>query len=346
MLLGLALLASAGCATLGWYAQAARGQFGLLASRQDIEKVIAAPGTDEAIRRKLELVLAARQFAADRLGLPHEGSYGSYVALEREAVVWNVIAAPEFSVQPKTWCYPLVGCLAYRGWFRQAGAERAAARLKRDGLDVRVAPVRAYSTLGRFDDPVTRPMLELDDADLAGLIFHELAHQRVFAAGDTEFNEAYAGVVERAGVARWLEANDETGALTAWQRRRELEHEINRRMLAARTELGRIYALALPAPTRRAAKRAVFDLLTLRLAALAADHGLDPEATWVQRERNNADLALVASYRAGADAFADLLAEYDGDLDRFHHAVQELAEAGCRARAEFLNQSRNASCRD
>lgn len=346
IVLGAVLLVSVGCTTLGWYAQAARGQLELLAKREDIEKVLAAPGTDAPTRRKLELVLAAREFAAHRLGLPHEGSYGDYVALDRDAVVWNVIAAPEFSVRPKTWCYPLVGCLAYRGWFRRDAAERAASRLERRGLDVRVAPVAAYSTLGRFDDPVTDPMLAFDDVELAGLIFHELAHQRVFVAGDTEFNEAYASTVEAAGVARWLAVHHEPEALTAWNRERELERAIERRLLDARAGLAAVYAAALPRPARRAVKLALFDRLQRRLAALAAEHGMDPDAPWVRRPRNNADLVLVASYRAGVDAFADLLAEYDGDLNRFHQAVQTLAEAGCRARAEFLNRSRNPSCRD
>ncbi|MGB0515187.1 MAG: aminopeptidase, partial [Wenzhouxiangellaceae bacterium] len=187
-----------GCVTLGWYAQAARGQFELLSKREHIESRIAAPDTPSEERRKLAWVLEARRFAHGHLALPDNGSYSRYVALDRDAVLWNVIATPEFSLEPKTWCYPWVGCLAYRGWFRLRRAEHEAERLRDKGLDVRVAPVAAYSTLGRFEDPVTSPMLAWNDAALAGLIFHELAHQRLFVPGDTAFNEAYASVVQRA----------------------------------------------------------------------------------------------------------------------------------------------------
>jgi len=334
-----------GCVTLGWYAQAARGQLELLNKREHIESRIAAPGTPPEERRKLAWVLEGRAFAHDRLALPDNGSYSRYVALERDAVVWNVIATPEFSLEPKTWCYPLVGCLAYRGWFRRARAGREAERLREKGLDVRVSPVAAYSTLGRFEDPVTSPMLAWNDAALAGLIFHELAHQRVFAPGDTAFNEAYASVVERAGIEAFLKHRGRSDLLRRWRAERALSAGFTDLLLNARARLQRIYAGDLDVSAMRAARQAEFQRLRRRYAEFRASAG-EPERLggydrFMQRELNNADLALVATYEAGTRAFADLLAEYNGDFGRFHAAVEQLARAAPDVRAAFLNRTRN-----
>lgn len=312
----------------------------LLLKRKDIEKLIAAPETSEQKRQKLELVLALRDFAGDELGLPDNGSYGGFVKLDRDAVVYNVIAAPEFSVEPKTWCYPLVGCLAYRGYFDRDAAERRARILDEQGLDTLVSPVAAYSTLGRFNDPVTSPMLGFSDLRLAGLLFHELAHQRVFVKGETEFNEAYATAVERAGVRRWLELDRARTALQAWERSRRLEAEFTTLLLETRAELEALYATDLPPEQMRAARQAVFDDLRLRYAEFTQVTGDDRFDAWMAQDLNNAHLALLATYEAGADAFADLLAEYDGDFERFHQAVERLAAAGRNVRADFLNQHR------
>ena len=336
-----------GCVTLGWYAQAARGQLELLNKREHIESRIAAPDTPPEERRKLAWVLEARAFAHDDLGLPDNGSYRRYVALDREAVLWNVIAAPEFSLEPKTWCFPLVGCLAYRGWFRHARARREAGRLRKKGLDVRVSPVAAYSTLGRFEDPVTSPMLAWTDAALAGLIFHELAHQRVFAPGDTAFNEAYASVVERAGVEAFLLRRERDDLLRRWRADRALSAGFTDLLLDARARLQQVYASDLDAAAMRAERQREFQRLRQRYAEFRATAS-EPERLggydrFMQRDLNNADLVLVATYEAGTRAFVDLLAKYDGDFGRFHAAVEQLARAAPDVRAEFLNRSRNTS---
>lgn len=338
------LLAAGGCATLGWYGQAARGQMELLLKRKDIEKLIAAPDTPERKREKLELVLAVREFAGERLGLPDNGSYGGFVSLDRDAVVYNVIAAPEFSVAPKTWCYPLVGCLAYRGYFDRGAAERRAAKLADAGYDTLVSPVAAYSTLGRFDDPVTSPMLDLGETRLAGLLFHELAHQRVFVKGETAFNEAYATAVEREGLRRWLLHHEDPETLADRAQSRRLEEKFTDLLLEARGELEAMYERNLPAERMRAEKRAVFERLRQRYAEFMRAAGDDRFDAWMQRDLNNAHLAVLATYEAGTDAFADLLAEYDGDFERFHQAVERLAAAGQKTRAEFLNRCRTDSC--
>lgn len=338
------LLAVGGCATLGWYGQAARGQMELLLKRKDIEKLIASPETPEEKRQKLEVVLEIREFADEALGLPDNGSYAGFVKLERDAVVYNVIAAPEFSVEPKTWCYPLVGCLAYRGYFKREAAERRARSLSEQGLDTLVSPVAAYSTLGRFNDPVTSPMLDFGELRLAGLLFHELAHQRVFVKGETDFNEAYATAVERAGVRRWLEVDQDDSALEAWARSRRLEAEFTALLLETRSRLQALYATELPPARMREARQVIFDDLQLRYAEFRQVTGDKRFDAWMDRDLNNAHLALLATYEAGADAFADLLAEYDGDFERFHKAVERLAAAGRNVRADFLNRCRTDNC--
>lgn len=324
------MLGGSGCTTLGWYGQAIRGQLELTTKREDIETRLAAPGIDPLERDKLVLVLQARDFAHEHLRLPDNGSYSRFVDLDREAVLWNVIAAPEFSLEPHTWCYPLVGCLAYRGWFRLEAAEREATRLRDRGFDVRVAPVAAYSTLGRFKDPVTGPMLAWPRAELAGLIFHELAHQRLFVAGDTAFSEAYATAVERAGVELFLRQRGELADLEAWQLRQQRYARRTRLLLDAHDRLAEHYAGTDDEYSLCRGKQRILDGLAQQLERIQPG-SVPPDGF------NNADLALIAAYESGTRAFLDLLAEYDGDFGQFHAAAKRIASAGNSARAEFLN---------
>lgn len=301
-----------------------------MAKSEDIETRMAAPGIDPIEQRQLALALEARTFAHELLALPDNGSYRRYVDLDREAVLWNVIAAPEFSLQPRQWCYPWVGCLAYRGWFRLDSAEREAARLAERGYDVRVAPVAAYSTLGRFEDPVTGPMLAWPPPELAGLIFHELAHQRLFVAGDTSFSEAYATAVERAGIEAFLRARGDRTEFADWQARQHLRAERSALLLSYRDRLGALYAGGDVPEVLRAGKRRLLDCLERRVERLLP--GSVPQGGF-----NNADLALAFTYASGTRAFLDLLAEYEGDFGQFHAAAERIASAGPVARAEFLN---------
>ncbi|MDX1625712.1 MAG: aminopeptidase [Wenzhouxiangellaceae bacterium] len=342
MLLVACLLAS--CATIAWYGQAVRGQFELLAAREKIRAVRADPGTPPEVRRKLGVALSARDFAVRELALPDNGSYTHYVDLDREAVVWNVVATPELDLEPKRWCYPVAGCLSYRGFFRKRAARRLADRLAGEGMDVRVSPVAAYSTLGRFRDPVTEPMLAWGDARLAGLIFHELAHQRVFVPGDTAFNEAYAQAVQRHGVERFLADAGRLGALARWRERSALQQEFVDLLLAARADLVDLYASELRDPEMRRAKRERLERLSDELAAWIERRGADGYEHWLERSVNNADLALLATYELGTDAFSALLAEYDGDFARFHRAVDRLADGSAAERARFLNRCRTPTC--
>ena len=313
-----------------------------MSAREDIEALIREPSTPPELREKLQLALDVRAFASEQLGLPDNASYTRYVELERDAVVWNVIAAPEFSLQPKTWCYPLVGCLAYRGWFKQEKADRQARRLAEQGFDTRVAPVPAYSTLGRLEDPLTSAMLRWDDAVLAGLIFHELAHQRVFVPGETAFNEAYATSVERAGVEKWLRQRGDANELQRWQARVRARKGFVELLLQARARLAEVYAIDLAPDIMQAAKQVGFGQLRALHRQRSALNSPDFYAAFFERPLNNADLALVATYEAGVHAFDALLAEYAHDLEDFHSAVGVLAKASPEQRADFLQASAGA----
>ena len=327
-----------------WYGQAVRGQLELLAKRESIEAMLSDPTLPEATKRKLQLALDVREFATRELGLPDNDSYRSYVELDRAAVVWNVLATPEFSIEPETWCYPLVGCLAYRGWFRQESALRQAAKLREQNLDVRVSPVAAYSTLGRFDDPVTSAMLAWDDPRLAGLILHELAHQQIFVPGDTAFNEAFATAVERAGLDRWLRERNDPETAERVAASRALDEELTSMMLATRRALAELYARPLESDAMRAAKAQQFEMLKTRYTEFRQRTGTTRYNRWMARDLNNADLALIATYERGVSAFGALLAEYDGDFAGFFEAVDRLAEQPAEAREAFLHPCRTTAC--
>jgi predicted aminopeptidase len=214
-----------GCGVL-YVAQAARGQWQVMHARQPIDKVIASDRTAPQLRDRLTEVRAARDFASRELALPDNGSYRSYADLERPYVVWNVVAAPEFSVNPRRWCFPIAGCVAYRGYFKEEKARQFADSLAKEGFDTYVGGVAAYSTLGKFKDPVLNTMLGYGDDELAAIIFHELSHQLIYVANDSEFNEAFATAVEQAGLERWLKARGRESDLGRFKARRERQAQI------------------------------------------------------------------------------------------------------------------------
>ena len=240
VLLLFCVMAQCGCSTLSYYSQAIGGQFEIWRKQQPITEVLAQPGLSATLRTKLELVVAARAFAASQLGLPDGGSYHEYVELGREAVVWNVFAAPALSLTPLRSCYPIAGCLEYRGFFARQQAEAYAARLRTQNYDVFVGGVAAYSTLGWFDDPVLSTILAWDAERIVEILFHELAHQRVYIAGDTTFNESYAMAVGEAGVRAWLTAQGRDDR--AYQTAHSHERAFIALLLEARAELARLYA--------------------------------------------------------------------------------------------------------
>ncbi len=285
-----------GCA-LPYYWQAAAGQLELLSERVPITEVLEDPELSAATKEALLRTLQMRQFAVAELGLPDNDSYRSYADLGRPYVVWNVVAAEEFSVEPRRWCFPIAGCVTYRGYFDQRDAERYAERLRAAGLDTYVAGVSAYSTLGYFSDPVLNTMLTGDEYYIAGVLFHELAHQLFYIKGDTELNEAFATAVEEHGTQQWLLRDGDRLALEAYRRRLQRREDFYRLIGRHQARLRAVYGRPNTPERMRAAKRETFQTLLSEYATLKADWGgaSDYDA-WFSRPLNNAQLASVVTY--------------------------------------------------
>jgi len=320
-----ALLALGGCETLSYYAQAVDGQFELMHRARPVSQWIADPATPPALRQRLELAAQMRAFASQELKLPDNGSYRSYVRLDRPYVVWNVFAAPEFSVTPVESCFPVAGCVDYRGFFARADAERNVAKLRAKGLDVFSYGVPAYSTLGWFDDPLLSTFIGYPDWELARLMFHELAHQLVYVKGDTTFNESFAVTVENEGVRRWLEAGGRGGELAAFREAEARKRAFVGLVEEARARLARAYAEPLAPEAMRAAKLAEFARLAERYAALKERWGGYSGYDRLMTEPNNALLASISAYTQLVPAFRRELAAAHGDLGAFYARVKALA---------------------
>jgi predicted aminopeptidase len=316
ILLSLLALLLTGCETLGYYAQAIGGHLDVMARAKPVPSLIADPATPQPLRERLELAASIRDYASRELKLPDNGSYRSYADLGRPYVVWNVVAAPEFSLAPVESCFPVTGCVPYRGFFAQADAERYAAGLRAKGNDVTVRGVAAYSTLGRFDDPLLSTFIRHADAELARLIFHELTHQVLYIKNDATFNESFAVAVERAGVQRWLAATGRGAALKAFLDTQELTRKFFADLDRTRARLKQIYASALPAEAMREKKREAMEDLKKELSANPRLRAIEP---------NNALLAAFATYNQLVPAFEKLLAEEGGDFERFYARVKALS---------------------
>jgi predicted aminopeptidase len=327
--IGVISASSGGCYLL----ESAEGQFALMSKREPIARLLGQASTPPALRTQLEAVTSIRDFASRELELPDNGSYRSYADVGRPYVVWNVVAAPEFSVEAKEWCYPIVGCVAYRGYFSQAKAESFGAGLRRQGLDVSVGGVAAYSTLGHFDDPILNTMIGWDDAELAAIVFHELTHQLLYVAGDAPFNEALATTVEEEGVRRWLRAQGREADLRAHAARQERYLQVIGLLRRTRADLQVLYASGADAAAMRERKRQTFAQLRESYGRLKASwDGPAPFDSWFRGEVNNAQLAAVATYYDCVPGFERELAAAGGDLKTFYRRVRELAKLEQRAR--------------
>lgn len=328
----LALLLS-GCGNLGYYAQAIDGHFAVMAAARPIDEIVRDPAGDPALHEQLREALAIREFATRELGLPDNGSYRNYADLGRPFVLWNVFAAPEFSLEPKSWCMLMVGCVNYRGYYAREDAERLAAELREEGYDTFVGGVPAYSTLGWFDDPVLNTFLRPGTLEVARTVFHELAHQLVFVRDDTVFNESFATAVENEGLRRWT-----AGHLTAAQR---ASFNAQRARKAALIGLLHDYRKRFRVlyETPRAADRLPHAKADL-LAALRGDYAA-LKAGWggyaghdkvLGADFNNATLVSFALYGELVPAFEALLTQENHDLQRFYRRVSELAALDKAAR--------------
>jgi predicted aminopeptidase len=272
LLLAVATAAIAGCAA-PFYWQAIGGQLDLLRKRTPIADLMDDPATDAELKAKLGRITDIRRFAVEELQLPDNDSYTSYVALDRSYVVWNVVAAPEFSVEPERWCFPFAGCVAYRGFFDRTDAERFERELAGRGLDTYGGGSSAYSTLGYFADPVLSTMIAGGEQYIASLLFHELAHQRLYVKDDSEFSEAFATVIEEFGTERWLLAKGTGEDLARYRERGERRAGFGALIAEQQARLRGLYSTGAPAEQMRADKERAFAALQADYAALKAEWG-------------------------------------------------------------------------
>lgn len=326
-----------GCSNVAYYAQAVEGQMRLMVASQPISDVVADAATDPGLRRKLEQASEIREFASRELALPNNASYRSYVDLGRPYVVWNVFAAPEFSVEPQQWCLPFVGCVKYRGYYDKSAAELYADELRQAGADTYVGGVAAYSTLGYFNDPLLNTFLRFGDQEVARIIFHELAHQVVYADGDSAFNESFATTVENEGMHRWLRKFATPERLRNFEVQQERKTEFYRIVTGSREQLRAIYASSLAPDAKRRAKSHAIAEMKLAYASLKASHGNSGDYDrWFSQPLNNASLGSIALYTQWVPAFNALLAQEGGNLPRFYLRVQTLAHLTKAERAAAL----------
>ena len=333
----LAIAAAAGCSTLGYYAQSIDGHFAMLRAARPIPEIVDDPGTAEPLRQRLQLAQQIRAFASQELALPENGSYRSYADLQRPFVVWNVFAAPELSLDLKQWCYPVVGCAAYRGYFDRESADRAAAELRAEGYEVNVAGVPAYSTLGWFSDPLLNTFIGGTEGQLAGLVFHELAHQVVFVGGDTTFNESFATAVEREGVRRWLAAHGNDASRKAYAEFAQRRSEFLNLLLQYRGLLFQNYQSQQSDELKRVRKQQLFASLRDGYVRLKASwDGFAGYDRFFAQDLSNAHLGSIGAYNDLVPAFDALLAQASGDFPRFYQEVKRLAALPKERRDESL----------
>ena len=334
VLLSLLLCSDISGCGVAYLAQATQGQWRLMRSRRPIDRVLADPDTTAQLKSRLQIVQDARNFASSDLALPNNRSYRSYADLGRPYVVWNVVAAPEFSIQPLRWCFPFTGCLSYRGYFHERSARAFAAALAAQGNDTLVAGVSAYSTLGHFADPVLNTMMRYGELDLVATIFHELAHQLIYVKGDSEFNESFAVTVEQEGLRRWLAARGRSLELQHFFEQRRAEQQIIHAFAAGRAQLNSLYHEPLAADLMRERKHELMAAIGENVRALERQDQLrSGYGAWITAGLNNAHLASIATYSDCVPGFQRLLESNAGELPAFYVAVRKLSRHASARRA-------------
>ena len=327
------------CSTLGYYAQSVGGELDVLIRRQPITRLLHDDTQTPQLRDKLETVVQIRRFASEVLELPDNGSYTSYVQLERPYAVWNVFAAPEFSLQPREWCFPVAGCVRYRGYFRESAARGYASRLAADGYDTYVGGSVAYSTLGWFDDPVFSSLIGFSDARLAGVIFHELAHQRLYIEDDTAFNEGFAMTVELEGVDAWLTSKADAAAAAEYAVFHARQEDFIALVLRTREQLQALYESDVAPGEMRREKAHLFAVMASAYVTLKRDWGgYDGYDAWFADGLNNAKLVAVGTYRDYVPGFRRLFWQTGGDFAAFYRAAAAIGALPKEQRRERLQQ--------
>ena len=337
----LLVLCLSACSSPAYYLQAMSGQKKLMQSRQDIQALLDDPATPAGLAAQLETAEQIKSFAQSELGLPAEGSYSSYVEVEGEALVWNVIATGEFSLQPKKWCFPVAGCVPYRGYFKQPKPQESADRLSRKGMDVIVSPAAAYSSLGWFKDPLLSTMLSGTDTRLAAYLFHELAHQRLYVKNEGVFNESYASFLEDTGVRYWLEFNQQPDELQKWLQLEGVSKDFSSLVGKTRGQLAELYRSDASDTVLRQQKAGVFSELEHDYQQLSDKNwqGKRYYSAWFKEPINNARFVLFNTYEGSFCAFAGLWDKSGGDWQKFHQLAEKKSRLPKDERQAWLKQT-------
>ncbi len=327
------------CSSFGYYMDLMAGHSELMEQRMPIKKLLAEKETKPKLRKLLKKSQEIRDFASIELDLPENDSYRMYADLNRRYAVWNVIAAEEFSVQPKKWCFLFVGCLSYRGYFSKEVATEYANELKSEGYDVYVAGANAYSTLGWFDDPLLNTMMYKSEATRAGIIFHELAHQVVYIDDDSAFNEAFATTVEQEGIRRWLERNGDDARYTEYLLNKKRDTQLNQLLQDTRNRLKDLYKIDLTEAVKRKTKKQIFVSMKSKYDQLKKKWGgYNAFDKWMSQDFNNSHLLLIATYHDLVPMFKAILKKEKYNLKRFYIAVEKLGAKNKEERKSELKQ--------
>lgn len=340
LLVGAALALVSGCETIGYYRQAIGGQLAITFARQPVERVLANAQTSAALRERLGASQQMLAYIESEVGLPSEGRYRSYVALDRDAVVYNLVATRGFSIEPHRWCYPIAGCAPYRGYFKRATADNAATRYQQRGFTTHVGPVPAYSTLGWFDDPLLSSFVHWNDAQLMTLLAHELAHSKVWVASDVAFNEAFATFVGEQTTRNWLRSDNPELLDRHGQSQRQWQRMVGL-MLLLKDRLRADYARELGAHGDATATKQAYQAFRDCYQRARPDLGAGRFDDYVAG-LNNATLAALATYRTNVPAFAALYGRVGQSWSAFFAAVSELAEQPAPERERQLQVLRDS----
>ncbi len=331
------VLASTGCAQLSYYAQATQGQLGLIASAKPIDQWLADPKVSDDLKQRLVRTQQIRTFAVQELGLPDNRSYTRYAELNRPYVLWNVIATPELSMKPVQWCFPVAGCVDYRGYYRKEDAQRFAHELRGQGYEVRVSGVPAYSTLGWFNDPVLSTFIAYPEAEVARMLFHELAHQVAYAPDDTPFNESFATTVENIGVEQWLDKHGDPEGRERYREFRQRKRDFIELLTQHRQRLETIFASKLSDDEKRYQKAEVIASMQQKYRQMKETkwRGYSGYDIWFNEPITNAHFVLIATYEELVPAFQALHAR-SGSLKQFYAEVKAMARQDKVRRREYL----------
>ena len=331
------LLAS--CSTSAYYSQAVKGHFKLYSKRKPIDKLLENADTSDDLKKKLFTVKKIRRFASRELKLPDNGSFTGYVELERRYLAWSVVAVPEFSLSPKKWCFPVAGCVSYRGYFNREDADAFARSLHDEGFDVSVLPISAYSTLGWFDDPVLSTFLSWPEQNLAGLIFHELTHAMIYVKDDSVFNESLATVVEREGVIRWVKSNGNNAQLNAYNDYQKRKTMFTDNVMKYRERLKIVYDSGASPEEMREQKKIIFDDMLMEYKRESMREGSRSEyREMFYKDLNNAKIASVFTYYDLVPTFKALLDSKNGNLDEFYAEARNIGSLPKDMREQRLNR--------